>query len=102
MLRQIKTEDYVLSFSYASQATSMRVQAGVRPSRLSTKKPAALQPTLHGGVAEYLAVMKLATVETENVSKEDSALYHLGHRSSVRYYLVFNGPPVTPSKLHLC
>ena len=98
VLRQNKSEDYVLSFSYSSQATTMRVQVGVRPSKLSTKK----LPTLQGGVAEYLAVMKLATLETEIVSKEDSTLYNLGNRSSVRYYFVFNGPPTIPSKLQLC
>ena len=43
--------------------------------------------------------MKLATLEAENVFKEDSTLYNLGNRASVRYYFVFNGPPATPSKL---
>ena len=101
VLRLNKSEARVLSFSYASQVTSMRVPAGPRPEAASKRKPTKLSmkkdtvaftPMLHGGIAHCLALMKLATLETETISKEDVAPYQRGNRELVRYYFVFNGP----------
>ena len=114
VLRLNKSEARVLSFSYASQVSSMRVQSGPRPeaaskrkstSKLSMKKDTVvLTPMLHGGIAHCLALMKLATLETETISKEDVAPYQRGSRELVRYYFVFNGPLRTcrHTALRLC
>ena len=95
VLRQEKSEPFVLSCSYASQMNVGRVGVGEptkstpRGGKLSLSSKSPMQSTMRGGVADCFAKLHLAKFEEEEVSSEQASLLGIGSRKKSRFYIVF-------------
>ena len=95
VLRQEKSEPFVLSCSYASQINVGRVGLGEptkpmpRGGKLTLGSKSPMQSTMRGGVADCFAKLHLAKVEEEEISSEQASLLGIGSRKKSRFYFVF-------------
>ena len=95
VLRQEKSEPFVLSCSYASQINAGRVGLGEptkpmpRGGKLTLGSKSPMLPTMRGGVLDCFAELHLAKVEEEEVSSEQATFHGIGSRKKSRFYLVF-------------
>ena len=95
VLRQEKSEPFVLSCSYASQINAGRVGLGEptkpmpRGGKLTLGSKSPMLPTMRGGVADCFATLHLAKVEEEEVSSEQATFHGIGSRKKSRFYIVF-------------